>query len=178
MRHGRRTTGLVATAALCAAAGLAVAEPLAKEDCDRHKTEHEALINGGIKDDLAKGPEWGKANLRADRLKSIERYIALEEQLNFRCGYASAKLNLPTEDAPPAAAPDAKATKPAAKARPKPKPQAKPEQATAAPPADAAPAPAPPKAKPKPKPKADDAYRPSSTDAGGNPFAKQAAPKE
>ncbi|MFM9940351.1 MAG: hypothetical protein ACKVP7_12750 [Hyphomicrobiaceae bacterium] len=170
------TGGLIVTVAL--------AEPLAKEDCEKFKVEQAALEKAGIKDVLQKGATWGRANLGADKLKQVERFIFLEEQLSFRCGQAKARLTLPfaEEDQPPAAPEDAAkaetgdpaVTPPVAKAKPKPKP--KPAVEAAAPdaakeqPAKAA-APAPAKPAPKPKPKVDDALK--VPPAQGDPFANQ-----
>ncbi len=177
--------------ALAATIALARAEPLAKEACDASKTEQDKLVAGGIKDDIARGPDWAKGNLKPDRLNQIQRYIELEEQLSFRCGLASVKLMLPE--------PPAEATQPAAEAAPKPKAKPKPRAAAvpdppAAPAAsepgkspqpatDAAAAKPQPKAQAKPKaaakPKADDAYRPpQQADPGADPFARQVAPKQ
>lgn len=74
---------LVALVALPATAG---AVPLDKPACDSLKTEHAALLAGGLEADMARGPEWAKANLAPERLKLIERLIEVEEQLSFRCG--------------------------------------------------------------------------------------------
>ena len=174
---------LFAGAAVLGAADAARAEPLSKETCDTLKFEQETIVAAGVKDDMAKGPEWAKAHLSRDKLGQIRRWIELEEQLSFRCGLAKVRITLPPDEeatgqgpdgqaqpaqpaaAQPAAAP---ADPPAAKPKPKPKPAAKPaaEQpaAAASPPAAAQPsapttpkAAAPtaetPKAAPKPKPK-------------------------
>ena len=39
----------------------------------------------GIVEDVAKGPEWAKANLPASRLELIKQYIYVKEQTAFRC---------------------------------------------------------------------------------------------
>ena len=177
--------------ALAAVAGSApsVGEPLPKEDCDRLKGEHAKLEAAGAKDNFAKGASWGRANLGGDRLKQVERYIYLEEQLMFRCGVASARIVLPfaEEDAPPVAPDEAKvdgagapAATPKAKPKPKPKVVVMPPETPQAPGAakDAAPAktpatqPAVAKPAPKPKPKVDDAYRPPApANPAADPFA-------
>lgn len=73
-------------AALLLAAPCAVAAPLAPDACASLKTEYQGLVAGGAKSDMDRGPEWAKANLTPDRLGKIERLIAVEEQLSFRCG--------------------------------------------------------------------------------------------
>lgn len=73
-------------AALLLAAPCAVAAPLAPDVCASLKTEYQGLVAGGAKSDMDRGPEWAKANLTPDRLGKIERLIAVEEQLSFRCG--------------------------------------------------------------------------------------------
>ena len=186
---GRALLPALIAAGLIMLAATVRAEPLAKEACDVIKAEHEALGSGGVKEDMAKGPEWAKANLAADKLKRIETFIGLEEQLNFRCGLARIRFVLPAEEEAPAAAP---ASEPplAAKPKPKPKPATKPAAAKAAEPnasepkaaAAAEPETVPKsksKPKSKPKPTQDDAYRPpASANPAADPFAKPgSAPK-
>ena len=73
-------------AALLLAAPAALAAPLDPEACAALKTEHRDLVAAGAKSDMTRGPEWAKANLAPERLGKIERLIAVEEQLSFRCG--------------------------------------------------------------------------------------------
>lgn len=165
------------------------ATPLDKETCEQIKTELVAM--GAVKDHIAKGPEWGKANLSAEQLKNVERYIQLEEQVAFRC-----VVRKPPVEAAAAKAPRPKANKAAAKssdgvekdadavkeapvktAAPKPKPKPK-----VAPPSDqqgsigaepiagkATPPPA--KKAPAPKPKVNDAFVPPGSSS--QPVVKQ-----
>lgn len=189
----RRRQALAILAALVVV-GSAVAEPLPKEDCDKLSAEQTALDQSGIKELLAKGADWGRGNLERAKLRLIERYITVDEQLSFRCGLAKTRFALPfsEEDTPPANPDDVKDAKGDAvdlvpKPKPKPKPKAvapaEPQDAKAAPPPKPKPKPAPAaeikepaptRATPKPKPKADDAYRPPAPgNATGDPFAKQ-----
>lgn len=62
---------------------------LDKETCAQFKTEQIKFIQSGILADLQRGPEWGKANLSADRLREVEHYIQLDEQLKFACREAT-----------------------------------------------------------------------------------------
>ncbi len=73
----------------------AVAAPLGKEECDKLQVEQTELTAAGVRAQLDRGPEWGKANLPPDRLQVVQRFIAVEEQLNFRCGLAKLRVNLP-----------------------------------------------------------------------------------
>jgi hypothetical protein len=182
--------GVPALLLTCSAAAAAT---LDQEACARLKTELLQLELAGTRTNMAKGPDWAKLNLGADKLLQIKRLMEVEEQLLFRCqgkplvvlpeaaeaeaapapagkeGAAPAKaateLKSPKEAQPPGKA----QVKPPAtgKAAPAVKAPAKAAGADKTTPA-AAPAAAPPKPKPKAKPKVDDAYRPSSaTPPGG-----------
>ena len=92
-----RTCGL--TGLLLVGAGL-VGGPSAHagmhdaETCRRIKSEHDTLAGSGIREMMAKGPEWAKANLAADRMLQIRRYLALEEDVRFRCPLGKARPDL------------------------------------------------------------------------------------
>lgn len=187
-RHPVAGACLLGLACLAVLVGRLGAEPLPKETCDLLKGEQDTLANGGIKDEMAKGPEWARNNLKAERLKAIERYIDIGEQLSFRCGLAKAKLTLPEEPAPDLGGP-AKVESPNAKPKPRTRPTPK---AAAAPkgvgdhepgiPSEAGASPtlppSRPSSKPKPKAKVDDAYRPAApAEPTSDPFARQLAPK-
>jgi len=179
--------GLASGLAAGLAVAAAVAEPLPKEECEKLMVEQADLDKAGLRDIVQKGPDWGRANLGADKLKAVERYISVEELLSFRCGLAKARLTLPfaDEDQPPSPPEEQKAGTPPPAAKPKPK--SKPKTPVAAKPAPTAavpktgPAPAKPPAQPvtsrppaKPKPKIDDAYRPSQpANPTADPFALQ-----
>ncbi len=132
MRLVRLLSVVTMTAAMLALLGTtAQAEPLAKEACDALKAEQAQLTAAGAKESFDKGAAWAKANLSAAKLREIERFIGLEEQLGFRCGLAKARLTLPPSDEDVPADPNAAAaaptpTVPAApvkKAAPRPKPK-------------------------------------------------------
>lgn len=81
-----RCTALAASLSFLAAASSAFAAPkLDKETCDQLKGEQAKFMESGIVEDLQKGPAWGKANLTAERLREIEHFIMLDEQLKFGC---------------------------------------------------------------------------------------------
>lgn len=149
------------------------AEPLAKDMCDALAAEQQTLLATGVRDDFAKGADWGKSNLKTDRLAQIARYIYLEEQLNFRCGLAKVRFTLPPDEdtaaTAAAAVEQAKADAKEQDAPEPPKPPSKPKASTksAAKAKTADDAPAQPTTKPaakiqaKVKPKADDAFKPA-----------------
>ncbi len=78
-----RWTAVLAALLIWPRAGAA---PLDQAACDTLKSERSALVAAGLEVDRNRGPEWAKANLAPDRLKLIERMIAVDEQLSFRCG--------------------------------------------------------------------------------------------
>lgn len=70
---------------LIAAPAPAMGAKLEKPECDALKSELVQLTTTGVKADMARGPEWAKANLAPERLVQVKRLIEIEEQLNFRC---------------------------------------------------------------------------------------------
>ena len=172
--------------ALLLAAQPVLAAKLDKPVCDDLKVEQGLLQQKGIPTDLARGPEWGKANLSRDRLKEIERLIHVEEQLAFRCPQPRKPL-APGEDedgavvtakgakasTKTAAAPKAAKAATADPSAPPPKKKAvKPQAPQSAASTPAAAAAAEPARKPasKPKTKVDDAYTPPAGANSGSPF--------
>lgn len=164
--------------------GTARAAQLDPKICTDLKVEQTLLQSKGLAVDLAKGAEWGKANLSRERLAEIERLIHVEEQLAFRCPQPKRPPSAgeEDEDGTPAKAKApgkgqvARAAKPAAKAaaapegeeakpKPAPKKSAPAKAAQAAEPAAAESQP-PRKTPARPKPKTEDAYSPA---AGGKP---------
>jgi hypothetical protein len=163
--HVRRAVAVALLA--IASSGPAVAVPLSEEACNTLEQERAGLITAGANHDLAKGAEWGRANLDQERLSRVQRLIEIDEQLAFRC----------VQPKTAAAAPAAKASKDAAPAaKPPPLPKKAPNAAgTADQPKPPAPAPAKAAAKkapaPAPKPPAS---APAKTAA---PAPKPAEPK-
>jgi len=181
----RRGLSLSVTALLLQIGAVAAAS-LDKETCDKLKGEQSQLEVGGARGNMAKGPEWAKANLAADKLGEIKRLIEVEELLLFRCQGRplvvlpaeieldpAAKAGDTKEDGKEPPAKDAKA--PGAEKGPGAEKKGAPAAKKAA--AKAAKVGSPPPAKAaKAKPKADDAYRPPGTDPSTDPSAKQLAP--
>jgi hypothetical protein len=177
----------VAAAGLSLLSARATAEPLAKEECDKLKGEQAELISAGAKDQLGRGAAWGKANLTPEQVKRVERYIAVDEQLSFRCGVGLLRATLPVieeggeQELDEKGQPIPPKDKGAQPVSPHAKPKTVAPKATTAPAKAAAAAPKAPKsppeakgkaepaaAKAKPKAKPDDAYRPP---VQGNPQA-------
>ena len=112
-------------AAICFAPFTAEAtQPKIDSDtCTALRLEQIKFRQSGILDDMSKGAEWAKANLSADRLREIEHYMQLDEQVKFGC--RDAKLSPEAERASEAAArieinSDADPTAPLANDPPKP----------------------------------------------------------
>lgn len=120
---------------LAQADALAASPKIDKDTCEQLKTEQAKFVQAGIMADIEKGSEWGKANLSAERLREVEHFIMLDEQLKFGCRVvtltedtknakeAARRLELnPNEDPTAAPEPPAKpVAKPtAAKLAPKP----------------------------------------------------------
>ncbi len=80
---------LLALAALAGASAMLApavqSAPLDAEACSKVKTEHQQLENDGIEQDMAKGPDWARANMGLKRLSEVRRFIELEELILFRC---------------------------------------------------------------------------------------------
>lgn len=163
---------LVAVIALAAAPTAGWTAQLDKQICVDLKAEHGWLQQKGATGDMAKGPEWAKANLPSERLKAIERLIHVEEQLAFRCPQPHKRHPPADDEEGTAAATPAKATGKAAKAAVKPStgkdvaapvPAKKAVKAAVA--QDSSPS-TPVKKAPKGKAKANDAYSPAANAQG------------
>ena len=173
---------IATAAALAVAGGDAGAAPLDAATCGLLRSEQAQLEQSGVRDSMAKGPEWAKAKLTSEKLDQIRRLMFLDEQMLFRCSGRNL-IELPPEaDADPAPAegndkdankdkaPSKKAGAPEkakpAKAAPKKEATGKAQEPQPAKKAGAS--------APKPKAKVDDAYRPPApADPQGDPFAKQ-----
>jgi hypothetical protein len=80
------------------------AAPLDAATCGQLKGEQMRMEQGGVRDRMAKGPSWAKANLAADKIAEVRRLIELDEQLLFRCSTRNL-IELPADaDADPAPA--------------------------------------------------------------------------
>ena len=100
----RRFLVVAVLAALTLSFGDVRAAPLDAATCGQLKGEQVRMEQGGVRDRMAKGPSWAKANLAADKIDEVRRLIELDEQLLFRCS-ARNLVDLPAEadaDPPPA----------------------------------------------------------------------------
>lgn len=172
MIRGVRILSVLLLSALPMARAMAL--PMQPEECERARVEQGALAASGTAEDVARGGEWGRANLTDDRLRKVQRWIELEEQILFRCPRPKPVPQTAGGTVDGQQGPGDKAEKgtagvePASQGAKKKKPAAgapageasSGEPATDVPVKPKAQIQAPAKAKPKPKPKVDDAYIP------------------
>lgn len=85
----RRTGAFLSAFGVIVMPVLAAEPKLDKETCSQFRSEQIKFIQSGILADLQRGPDWGKANLSSDRLREIELYITLDEQIKFACREAT-----------------------------------------------------------------------------------------
>lgn len=85
---------IAAVFALSSSPAWAVSLEASVSECRAYEAEQAKLVQNGIAADMEKGPAWASANLPANRLQQIMRFIHVEEQLKFRCPevYASAAV--------------------------------------------------------------------------------------
>lgn len=86
--------------ALSAAPAAATAPKIDAEACKEMRLEQTRFIETGILADFARGPDWAKANLAPDKLRQIELFIMLDEQLKFGCRDAKITLGEPKGEEP------------------------------------------------------------------------------
>jgi hypothetical protein len=91
----------VAFSVIASSSAFATAPKLDAETCNQLRLEHMKYVASGAATDVQRGPEWAKANLAQDKLRDIELFIQLEEQINFGC--RDAKLTMDAERAAEAA---------------------------------------------------------------------------
>jgi hypothetical protein len=101
MIRGRVVLYLAVVLLALAQAGAA---PLDADTCAKLKVEQTQLEDAGAGRNMAKGPQWAKANLAPDKIEQVRRLIELEELLLFRCTGRSLVTLPPEADPDPAAA--------------------------------------------------------------------------
>ncbi len=116
MRFAVKTIAVMAGLAVALGFTPAQSAPLDEAVCKDLDAQQKQLELQGIKEDLAKGPEWAKTNLTMARLAVVKQYIELKEQVAFRCP-SLVVVSVPELAEPEATAPLAD---PAAKAADKP----------------------------------------------------------
>jgi hypothetical protein len=203
MTSARLPLVFLALAATAAALTQARAASLDAETCARLQTEQGQLEDAGVEKDMAKGPEWAKANLGLEKLQRVQRFIEIEEQLLFRCRSKAIVSLTPEKDSGAADHDDDKdnnddtdkdgkdadskqrqpsdagkkaASQPAAKAKrqdPVRAPKSSPGKAAAREPTEPGVTSI---EKRPPKAKVDDAYKAPPPDPSVNPFATQHSP--
>lgn len=94
-----RAAALIALAASSVAPASATAPRIDADACNEMRIEQTKFIETGILADLARGPEWAKANLAPEKLRQIELFIMLDEQLKFGCRDAKITLGEPEGEA-------------------------------------------------------------------------------
>jgi hypothetical protein len=89
---------LLALALLASATVLtkARAAPLDADTCNKLMIEQGTLEDAGAEQNMAKGPEWAKANLAPEKIEQVRRFIELEALILFRCRSKS-RVTLPPE---------------------------------------------------------------------------------
>jgi hypothetical protein len=97
----RKPARVLTVLLLVPAAALATEPKLDALSCTELRLEHLKSVELGLYADIQRGPEWAKANLTAERLRDLELFIQLDEQVKFGC--RDAKLTLDAERAGEAA---------------------------------------------------------------------------
>ncbi len=88
--------------------GPAAARPLDKKDCTALSAQRAKLAKKGIEKAIVKGPEWTSANMPAEILDQVRRYLLIEEKLRFRCQGFKLPALAPEQTAAAAADADAR----------------------------------------------------------------------
>jgi hypothetical protein len=122
MRNIPRCAITLAASLVSATAAFATQPKIDAETCAQLRLEESKFRQSGILNDMSKGPEWAKANLTPERLRAVEHYLTLGEQVEFGC--RDAKLSADAEKASEAASrieknSDADPTAPLSAASPK-----------------------------------------------------------
>lgn len=88
-----RTALWIGVAVVFSCTANAAQPKLDKDTCDQLKTEQATFARSGIANDVERGPTWAKANLPPERLREIEHYLLLDEQLKFGCRQATISID-------------------------------------------------------------------------------------
>ena len=113
-------TRIIGIGAFCAGTlfgWIASAEPLDKESCANLQGERKQLLNREMQAALDQGPDWVKTHLSEPEIDRVRKFLALEEQIEFRCrggGITKAKAAPPPGEMP---LPDRKPTPPSTDAQ-------------------------------------------------------------
>jgi hypothetical protein len=63
----------------------AMAEPLDRESCANLQSERKQLLNREMQAALDHGPDWVKSHLTEPEIDRVRKFLAIEEQIEFRC---------------------------------------------------------------------------------------------
>jgi hypothetical protein len=63
----------------------ALAEPLDKEVCLKLQSERKKLLTREMQSALDHGPDWVKDHLDSGEIEKVREFLAIEEQIEFRC---------------------------------------------------------------------------------------------
>lgn len=102
MLSSARFYGLILGAILAPVVAHATKPKLDSSTCAQLRVEEKKFRQSGILNDMSKGAQWAKANLSAERLREVQHYIDLDEQVQFGC--RDAKLSVDAAKASEAAA--------------------------------------------------------------------------
>jgi hypothetical protein len=112
---------VVSGVALLAATTGAGAAPLDPVACLTLENEQRMLEAQGVLIDMAKGVEWARANLSAERIARVREFIDVKEKVLFRCPslvkLADPSLAEPQDQEPPPAEATGGTAKPKAVAK-------------------------------------------------------------
>ena len=91
----------VAAVVALASPAFATEPKLDTETCNQMRLEHMKYVESGAAKAMDHGADWAKTNLGQDKLRDLELFIQLDEQITFGC--RDAKLTLDAERAGEAA---------------------------------------------------------------------------
>lgn len=83
--HSLILAGCLGLATLQAEFHPVAAAPLDEAACKTYDAQQKILETQGLKEDVAKGPDWAKINLSTARIVLVKQYIYIKEQVAFRC---------------------------------------------------------------------------------------------
>lgn len=63
----------------------AVGVPLDRNHCQALSRDYATLLEEGIEEEIAKGPDWAMVNLSSEGIERIRRFLSVEDQIRFRC---------------------------------------------------------------------------------------------
>jgi hypothetical protein len=94
----------------------AFAEPLEKDACLKLQGDRKKLLTREMQAALDHGPDWVKNHLDSDEIEKVREFLAIEEQIEFRCrdgGAVARALQNMTKNPDNVSLPDRKPTPPA-----------------------------------------------------------------